>query len=70
MPARQNEERGRGIPRTEEERQTRHEELYPGTELPPRGTGLSTGEGTSVGATILGLAVIVGILFMAIAKKA
>ena len=28
-----------GNPRTEEERAERHSRLYPGTELPPRGTG-------------------------------
>ena len=39
--ARQGEERGKGNPRSEEERRSRHEELYPGTELPPRGTGIS-----------------------------
>lgn len=28
-----------GKPRTEAERQERHEKLHPGTKLPPRGTG-------------------------------
>lgn len=69
MPAREDEERGRGIPRSEEERAARHEELYPGTPLPPRGTGLS-GEGPSGGqiAAIAGLAVF-GLLVIAIAAK-
>jgi hypothetical protein len=41
LGAREGEERGYGIPRSEEERQKRHEMLYPGTPLPPRGYGLS-----------------------------
>jgi len=41
--ARQGDERGKGIPRSEAERRTRHEELFPGTPLPPRGTGLVSG---------------------------
>jgi len=68
--AREGEERGRGIPRTEEERQSRHEDLYPGTPLPERGTGLSTElETPYVGASLLGLVVIVGIAFMVTRKK-
>jgi len=68
--AREGSERGKGTPRTEEERRSRHEELYPGTKLPPRGTGLSADTGTpAVGATILGLAVITGIAFMAVRKR-
>jgi hypothetical protein len=38
--AREGEERGRGVPRSEEERWERHQELYPGEPLPPRGYGL------------------------------
>ena len=38
--AREGTERGRGIPRTNQERAERHESLYPGTPLPERGTGL------------------------------
>lgn len=38
--ARQNEGRGKGAPYTDEERWERHQELYPGTPLPERGTGL------------------------------
>ncbi|MBW2559544.1 MAG: hypothetical protein JRE40_01690 [Deltaproteobacteria bacterium] len=34
-------ERRKGEPRTEKERAARHAELYPGEELPPRGTGLA-----------------------------
>jgi len=37
-------ERGRGLPRSNEEQRERHEKLYPGTSLPERGTGLSEGE--------------------------
>jgi len=33
-----------GVPRTEEERRLRHEELYPGEPLPPRGAGLTRDE--------------------------
>ena len=40
MSARQDEERGKGIPFTEEERAARHYEQYGTTDLPPRGTGL------------------------------
>ena len=29
-----------GVPRTEEERERRHQERFPGTSLPERGTGL------------------------------
>ena len=69
--AREGEERGKGVPRTEEERWSRHEELYPGTPLPKRGTGLSTEPGTPyVGASLLGLVAIVGIAFMVTGKKA
>jgi hypothetical protein len=32
-----------GVPRTDEERRTRHDALHPGEKLPPRGTGLKTG---------------------------
>lgn len=39
--ARGGEERGRGVPLTEEERVRRHFEQYRTEELPPRGTGLS-----------------------------
>jgi len=39
--AREGSERGRGIPRSNQERAERHESLYPGTPLPERGTGLS-----------------------------
>jgi len=35
--------RGMGTPKTEEERRRRHEALYPGEKLPPRGTGLKRG---------------------------
>ena len=35
------EERGYGIPRTDEQRRARHYDLYGTEELPPRGTGLS-----------------------------
>jgi len=38
--AREGEERGRGLPRSNQERAARHESLFPGTPLPPRGTGL------------------------------
>ena len=38
--AREGQDRGKGIPRTEEERRQRHEELFPGTSLPERGTGI------------------------------
>ena len=40
-----------GIPKTEIEREKTHEKLYPGTELPPRGTGrMATGRGAGRGA--------------------
>lgn len=58
MSARQGEERGRGIPRTEEERRARHEELYPGTELPERGYGLTRISGSSTPFIVGGLAII------------
>lgn len=39
--AREGTERGKGTPRTDAERRTRHSNLYgEDTELPPRGTGL------------------------------
>ena len=39
--ARQGDERGKGIPRTDAERRARHSDLYgDDSELPPRGTGL------------------------------
>lgn len=38
--ARQGDERGRGLPRSNQERAERHGYLYPGTPLPERGTGL------------------------------
>ena len=38
--ARQNEDRGTGIPLTDEERAERHYSQYGTTDLPPRGTGL------------------------------
>lgn len=41
MRAREGEERGKGVPLTDEERRLRHEELYPGEPLPPRGYGLT-----------------------------
>ena len=34
------EERRKGVPRTDEEREARHKELYGTSNLPPRGTGL------------------------------
>jgi hypothetical protein len=34
------EQRRFGKPRTEAQRRKRHKRLYPGTKLPPRGTGL------------------------------
>ena len=34
------EERRKGVPRTDEERTARHKELYGTSNLPPRGTGL------------------------------
>lgn len=37
-------ERRYGFPRSEEERATRHERLFPGTPLPPRGSRLFTGQ--------------------------
>jgi len=40
--AREDEERGRGIPFTDEEREQRHYERYGTTELPSRGTGLQS----------------------------
>jgi len=74
--AREDEERGRGIPRTEAERQSRHETLYPGTPLPPRGTGLGISQDVGV-ADILVKAFLTGIgiaagwaLFAAIKSKA
>jgi len=39
--AREGGERGRGLPRSNQERSERHQRLYPGTPLPERGTGLS-----------------------------
>ena len=62
MSARQGEERGRGIPRSEEERQERHEKLYPGTPLPERGYGLSGNEPSKasiITVAILGVLTIV-----------
>lgn len=44
MAAREDEERGRGIPYTELERLQRHMEFYPGELLPERGYGLSAGQ--------------------------
>lgn len=41
--AREGEERGRGTPLTDEEREERHVEEYGTNELPPRGTGLGQG---------------------------
>lgn len=41
MPRNSEEEREFGVPRTEAERATRHEALYPGEPLPPRGSGYS-----------------------------
>ena len=38
------EDRGRGVPLTDEERAERHYEQYGTYDLPPRGTGLSTGK--------------------------
>lgn len=63
MSAREGEERGRGIPRSEEERRERHERLYPGTPLPERGTGLSGGSPAPwiVGALAIGFLFLVGI---------
>lgn len=49
--AREGEERGRGIPRSNEERRKRHEERFPGTPLPERGAGLSQ-DGTPVLSTV------------------
>lgn len=66
--AREGEERGRGLPRSEEERQTRHEELYPGTPLPERGTGLRANPGTPAVGAVLGLSVVVGLALLAIKK--
>ena len=40
MSARENEERGKGVPFTEEERAQKHFEEYGTKNLPPRGTGL------------------------------
>ncbi|WP_455364663.1 hypothetical protein [[Eubacterium] cellulosolvens] len=36
-------DRGKGRPKTEEERRKRHGITYPGEKLPPRGTGLQRG---------------------------
>ena len=68
--ARQGEERGRGVPRTEEARKARHEELYPGEPVPDRGTGLRQGTAGTIGtAMLLGLAVVVVIAVMGACKK-
>ena len=48
MPARVGTERGRGRPLSDAERWKRHKAFFPeATELPPRGTGLSSEGGGS-----------------------
>lgn len=66
MSAREGEERGRGIPRSEEERRERHERLYPGTPLPERGTGLS---GSSSAPWIVSVLAIGFFVLVAITRK-
>jgi len=62
--ARQGDERGRGLPRSNQERAERHESLFPGTPLPERGTGLSQDYAPVVptiwGALLAGLGIGVG----------
>ena len=65
--SREGEERGRGIPRSQEERQRRHEEVYPGTPLPERGTGLS-GSFEDLGPWNAGLLTL-GLLALIITRK-
>ena len=42
-------ERRFGKPRTEAQRRARHKRLYPGTKLPPRGTGIKRGWADKLG---------------------
>lgn len=70
--AREDEERGKGIPRTEAERQARHETLYPGTPLPPRGTGLGISQGATdviLKAFITGIGIAAGFALFKFAKS-
>ena len=62
MNSRRGEERGMGVPRTEEERRQRHESLYPGTPLPERGAGIGE-EATAVSKKDLKIAAFTGLVF-------
>ena len=52
-PSREGEERGFGVPRSEEERAGRHERLHQGTSLPPRGTGIRRSIGSTARSLLL-----------------
>lgn len=71
--SREGEERGQGVPRSEEEREERHQQLYPGEPLPPRGSGLSgIGQTTTTNyapAVISGLFALGAALILAMAIK-
>jgi len=61
MIDRAREDRGFGVPLTEEQRAARHNELYGSTDTPPRGTGLSgIDEGEVASVQIPWLAVGIG----------
>ncbi len=68
------EERGQGIPLTDEERAARHETMFPGTPLPARGTGLTQNIGalsmeTCAPYIIAGIFTLVSSLIIANAMK-
>jgi len=67
--AREGEERGAGTPRTEAERRQRHEELYPGTPLPSRGTGISQNDPTPILPALFTLAFMGGLGFLLSRKR-
>ena len=65
--------RGFGVPRTEQERAERHSWRFPGTPLPPRGTGirLETGEVLSKfgNALLAGIGLAIGLVIVSSIKK-